>query len=255
MFSISRLCAVAAAATLIMFVNHAQAQEDEDEAFLSGGAGASEEEGPTADDATPEDAAATEEEGPAPDEQGAEEATERKRDHRFQGFVNVLFGLGWRMVFPYDKDDPDKACSEVTSPEPGDPPEGDPMCAGRSPMHLDFLGGFGITDGLEVFAMFRLGLDQPDEYQPDQLRMIGAGIKTYSPSDGLFKISFGVAPLFDFSSRTSDAKDFVIHVPIAAHFDFIPWLGSYIQVAPNISFISEFEFDITAGIGVQGRFP
>ena len=79
---------------------------------------------------------------------------------------------------------------------------------------------------------------------------------SYSPSDGLFKIAFGVAPLFDFTARETDTKyDFLIHVPIAAHFDFVPWFGAYIQAAPNISFISEFKLDVTFGLGVQGRFP
>lgn len=178
------------------------------------------------------------------------------RDHRRQGFVNVLAGTGWYLVAPYEKNDPDKACGWKASNNTNKPEgEGEPVCSGRSPFHLDFLGGFGVTDGIEVFAMFRLGVEPPAERVPET-RLIGAGIKVYSPSDGLFKIAFGVAPLFDFSERrVEDAYDFVIHVPIAAHFDFVPWFGAYLQVAPNISFITEFKMDITAGLGVQGRFP
>jgi len=219
---------------------------DEDEAFLGGG-----EAKPGAAEEAPADAAPAD---GTPGKWGG-----RKRDHDFQGFVNVLFGTGWYLVAPYDKNDPDKACSDLTT-DPNDPnagPEGDPVCAGRSPMHLDFLGGFGVKEGLEVFAMFRLGMPDPaaDDHLPTQTRYLGAGIKTYSPEDGLFKISFGVAALFDFSNRRSETYDFVIHVPIAAHFDFIPWLGAYLQVAPDISFIAEFKLDITAGVGLQGRFP
>lgn len=223
---------------------------DDDEAFLAGPTP----EGDIDDEGKDDPPGEEVEEGEgAP--QGEDEKKERKRDHRYQGFVNLLFGIGWHMVAPYDKNDPDKACGwEEDDPASG---EGEPVCSGRSPMHLDILGGFGVTEGLEVFAMFRTSLPDPgvSEYLPEQTRYIGAGIKTYSPSDGLFKISFGVAPLFDFSQRKSDGKDFVIHVPIAAHFDFIPWLGAYAQVAPNISFISEFKLDISLGIGVQGRFP
>lgn len=220
---------------------------DEDEEFLAGGG---EESGEVA-----EEEGDAEEVTEAEGETGGEGETSEKwggklRDHRHQGFVNVLFGTGWYMVAPYDKNDPKKACSDIDAEG-----EGEPVCSGRSPFHLDFLAGFGVKDGLEVFAMFKLGLDQPNSHLPDQLRMIGAGIKVYSPSDGLFKISFGVAPLFDFSPRETDKYDFLIHVPIAAHFDFIPWLGAYLQVAPNISFVTEFKLDITAGIGIQGRFP
>ncbi len=198
---------------------------------------------------------------PAAEDAEPQEAGEkwdgRKRDHHMQGSVNVLFGTGWYLVAPYDKNDPDKACElkPSDSPDAVDGKEGEPVCSGRSGMHLEFSGGFGVLDGLEVIAIFRLGVEQP-ERGLSMTRLIGPGIKVYSPSDGLFKISFGAAALFDFSERRiEDAYDFVITVPIAAHFDFIPWLGAYIQAAPNISFITQFKLDITGGVGIQGRFP
>jgi hypothetical protein len=248
---ISRIMGILVVATAFAAPSQAMAGDDspvevdDDEAFLAGPPVEGDiddegKEGPSEEEA--EDGQDTTEEG---------EKEERKRDHRHQGFANVLFGIGWYMVAPYDKDVPEKACGWEESGE------GEPVCSGRSPMHLDILAGFGVKDGLEIFAMFRTSLPDPgvSEFLPEQTRYLGAGIKTYSPSDGLFKIAFGVAPLFDFSKRDSDAKDFVIHVPIAAHFDFIPWLGAYAQVSPNISFISEFKLDISLGIGVQGRFP
>ena len=93
-------------------------------------------------------------------------------------------------------------------------------------------------------------------------RQLGAGVKVYSPRDGLFKIGIGVAPLFDFSKHVSiDHRsvdlgyDFVIHVPIDFQFDIVRWVGVYAQLAPNVSFVTEFRFDIALGLGVQGRFP
>ncbi len=244
------LAAVFAAPFPVIAADDSAEDVDDDEAFLAGPSP----EGDIDDEGKEGSSEEGVEEGEVtPKEEGEKE--ERKRDHRHQGFVNLLFGIGWYMVAPYDKNVPDKACGwEDDNPAAG---EGEPVCSGRSPMHLDILAGFGVKDGLEVFAMFRTSLPDPgvSDFLPEQTRYLGAGIKTYSPSDGLFKISFGVAPLFDFSQRRSDGKDFVIHVPIAAHFDFIPWLGAYAQVAPNISFISEFKFDISFGVGVQGRFP
>jgi hypothetical protein len=229
----------------------------EDEQFLSGAAQPTAE--PAAEPVAGDEAAAQPAGEAEPAGEGAADPGKwggKLRDHRHQGFVNVLAATGWYMVAPYDKNDPDKACgwqaSNNTNTADG---EGEPVCSGRSGFHLDFLGGFGVTDGIEVFAMFRLGVEQPDERLPET-RLIGAGIKVYTPSDGLFKIGFGVAPLFDFSERrAADSYDFMIHVPIAAHFDFVPWFGTYLQVAPNISFVTEFKIDITAGLGVQGRFP
>ena len=253
---ISRIAGILAVAAAFAVPSPAMAGDDpsadvdDDEAFLAGPSP----EGDIEDEGKDGPSGEEVEEGEGtPQEEG--ETEERKRDHRHQGFANILFGIGWHMVAPYDKNVPEKACGwEDGGAASG---EGKPVCSGRSPMHLDILAGFGVKDGLEVFAMFRTSLPDPgvSEFLPAQTRYIGAGIKTYSPSDGLFKISFGVAPLFDFSQRESDAKDFVIHVPIAAHFDFIPWLGAYAQVSPNISFISEFKLDISLGIGVQGRFP
>ena len=76
------------------------------------------------------------------------------------------------------------------------------------------------------------------------------------------KIGIGVAPMFDFSAHATPLHDsvdfgyaFVIHVPIQFQFDIVRWVGVYAELAPNISFITEVRFDISAGIGVQGRFP
>jgi hypothetical protein len=172
------------------------------------------------------------------------------RDHKHQGFVNILSGTGWYLTAPYDKNDPDKMCGwdDIKN-------ESEPVCTGRSGWHMDFLAGFGVKAGLELLLMYRQGLEGPSEGNPQQ-RRFGAGIKAYKPADGLFKLGFGIVPLFDFSNRKSgDAKDFVIHIPILAQFDIVRWFGAYAQVAPNLSFISEFRLDINFGIGVQGRFP
>jgi hypothetical protein len=220
----------------------AQAQETDDE-FLSG-----------ADEATQEQPA----EDPPAEGQTEEAADEEgegghDRDHYFQGFVNVTFGTGFFMVAPYNKNDENEACSELE--DNNGELEGDPVCTGRSTMHFDILGGFAPLEGFEVFVMTRLGLEGATRAR-DQSRWIGAGIKKYTPEAGLFKIGFGVAPLFAFSGTNVDVSyDFVIHVPIQFQFDFVEWFGAYLQLAPNISFVTEFRLDISGGIGVQGRFP
>lgn len=250
--SIAALCP---AATLVVSIVcsplYAQGQdlsESEDEAFLNPAAGGEEVDEPA--DATDED----KRDNGGDEEASKEDGEEKARDHFFQGFANVLIGTGWFMVAPYDKNDPDKMCAET----PGtNGEEGEPVCTGRSGFHIDMLGGFGLLPGFEVFAIFRLGLETPAGENQPKVRQIGAGIKVYSPKDGLFKIGFGVAPLFDFSDRggADIGYDFVIHVPIQAQFDFNPWVGAYVQVSPNISFVSEFRLEFTGGIGVQGRFP
>ncbi len=181
----------------------------------------------------------------------------RLRDHAKQGFVNILGGTGYFLAAPYDKDDPEKRCAD----DPENPGQGEPICSGRVGWHMDFLAGYGLKPGLELFAMFRLGIERQDAHglinQP-KTRQIGLGIKVYTPKDGFFKLGFGVAPLVDFSNRGGSVgirNDLVIHVPIQALFDIFPWFGAYAQIAPNLSFISEFRIEFTGGIGVQGRFP
>jgi hypothetical protein len=181
----------------------------------------------------------------------------KKLDHAKQGFVSIMPGTGYFLVAPYDKDNLSKRCAESED----NPMEGEPVCSGRSGWHLDMLAGYGLKPGLELFVIFRLGLERPDSKgllnQP-KVRQLGVGVKIYSPSDGMFKIGFGVAPMVDFSNRGSLAgirNDLIIHVPIQAQFDVFPWFGPYVQISPNISFISEFRLEFTGGIGVQGRFP
>ncbi len=200
--------------------------------------------------------AARAEEGPTA--AAAPEQSQRLlRDHDKQGFVNVLFGTGFYLVAPKDKNDPDRMCGRSADEEGS----GEALCTGRSAMHLELLGGYGVLPRFEVFAIFRLGVESPEPGRVAQ-RQLGAGVKVYSPRDGLFKIGIGVAPMFDFSKHVSiDHRsvdlgyDFVIHVPIDFQFDIVRWVGVYAQLAPNISFITEFRFDIALGLGVQGRFP
>ncbi|MBN2719333.1 MAG: hypothetical protein JXX14_26015 [Deltaproteobacteria bacterium] len=174
-----------------------------------------------------------------------------QRDHKFQGVVNITTGTGWYMVAPYDKNDPHKACGY------NEDDESEPVCTGRSSWYMDFLGGFGVRPGLELVLMFRQGVEGAELGSP-QTRRFGGGFKIYKPSDTLVKMGFGIIPLFDFSERhpqSDAANDFVIHIPILLQVDVVRWLGVYAQVAPNMSFISEFRFDINFGIGIQGRFP
>jgi hypothetical protein len=196
-------------------------------------------------------------EGAKKERQKGEKWGGRLRDHAKQGFVNILAGTGYFLVAPYEKDDPEKRCGNDAE----DPTRGEPVCSGRVGWHLDMLAGYGIKRGLELFLMFRLGLEQPDSNglmnQP-KTRQIGLGIKVFTPKDGFFKLGFGVAPLIDFSDRGESVDilaDLVIHVPIQALFDIFPWFGAYAQIAPNISFIQEFRVEFTGGVGVQGRFP
>jgi len=180
-----------------------------------------------------------------------------KRDHDKQGFVDVLFGTGFYLVAPKDKNDPEHMCGHSEEEEG----EGTALCTGRSAMHLEFLGGYGVLPRFEVFAIFRLGVESPEPGRVAQ-RQLGAGVKVYSPKDGLFKIGIGVAPLFDFSKhvdinggKADLGYDFIIHVPIDFQFDIVRWVGVYAQIAPNVSFLTEFRFDIAFGLGVQARFP
>ncbi|MCP4674824.1 MAG: hypothetical protein GY854_04785 [Deltaproteobacteria bacterium] len=244
----------------ISLAQDAASTEDEDEAFLNPTTGPDETEG--SESAAPDDKDEPPDETTDTPEEGEGEGEERTRDHGRQGFVNLLVGTGFFLVAPYDdnKDDENKMC-KLKEDGNGDEIEGEPVCTGRSGFHLDMLGGYGVLPGFEVFAIFRLGLEQPSGdgllNQP-KIRQIGAGVKIYSPKDGLFKIGIGVAPLFDFSNHGGGANigyDFIIHVPIQAQFDFVPWFGAYAQVSPNISFVSEFRLEFTGGIGVQGRFP
>jgi len=198
--------------------------------------------------AIPARAAAAEEGAPA------EGAQEPKRDHAEQGFVNAAFGTGFYLVAPKDKNDPDRACGWKTGD--GGEVEGEAVCTGRSSVFLEILAGYGIVPRVEVFAILRLGLEGPERGRT-QPRQVGAGIKVYSPADGLFKIGLGVAPLFDFSERYPKdlGYDFAIHVPIQFQFDILRWVGVYLELAPNVSFVTELRFEIAAGVGVQGRFP
>ncbi|MBN2343653.1 MAG: hypothetical protein JXX29_21980 [Deltaproteobacteria bacterium] len=174
-----------------------------------------------------------------------------QRDHKFQGVVNVGTGTGWYMVAPYEKNDPEKACGYDENNE------AEPVCTGRSTWYMDFLGGFGVRPGLELLFMYRQGVETASLGNP-QLRRMGGGFKFYKPADTLVKMGFGVILLGDFSKRTEGSEengDFVIHIPISLQVDVVRWFGVYGQIAPNISFVSEFRFDINFGFGIQGRFP
>ena len=171
------------------------------------------------------------------------------RDHHRQGNINLLFGAGWYFAAPYDKNDPAKACGYDKRGE------SQAVCSAASALHLDILGGYGLTPGIELLVLYRQGLQSAELGRP-LLRLLGAGVRFYVPAASLFKMGVGVVPMVDLSKRLhSDARDFLLHIPISAQWDFVRWFGLYLQVAPNFSFVSEFRFDLTYGLGVQGRFP
>ena len=242
--------------------------EEDDEAFLGGSDDAesgADEEGEDKGEEEAEEAEGEEAEGEEEKKGKGAEGERwdgRLRDHHKQGFVNINVGTGYFFVAPYEKNNPDKMCEQIESGDAGgDAGEGEPVCGGRSGFFLEFLGGYGLKPGFELLAIFRLGVEQPTKggllNQP-KVRQFGVGLKFYNPDDGLIKLGVGVAPLFDFSNRGENVPrrfDLIIHVPILLQFDVFPWFGPYAQAGVNVSFISEFRFEITGAIGVQGRFP
>ncbi len=166
--------------------------------------------------------------------------------HRMQGELRVTASVGYAIAIHYERSPP---CDAV----------GSTFCHGRTPFTLDFAGGFGVLEWLEVEARFRLGVEQTQGLSitngvGSALPMAaGVGVRAYGSESSRFKFGFGAAVLLDFTAN--QPLDVVARLDQGIHYDVARNFAFYVQVGETIQFLRNLYAGIDGGLGVQGRFP
>lgn len=183
-----------------------------------------------------------------------EEEEDRGFGHRFQGGLGILAGTGYQFAIAWGGE----YCHQ-----PGEE-DGQEVCHHRSPVFFDIQASFGVTEGLEVLAEYRIGLleeiyladsrveEDPGE-QASRPMAVGVGVRYYVSPLNRFK--FFVGALFDIDFTKNLPVDVTLRPIFGLQIEFIRWMGFFVQASVNLSFIRNFGLSIDVAGGLQFRFP
>lgn len=185
----------------------------------------------------------------------ADGGTKIAYSHRHQVGFHFQPGLGYRVLFPYEKEPP-TYCGQ----------DGKSVCTGRAPFFLDAGVSFGVSRSLELMFEMRFGLEgdfrsptAPATADRPQALAIQPGLKLYVDDEGSFKFFSTVQLSFDFTDYSSTGldkdTDFAVRNANGFQLDFHKTFGAYFFIGETIGFARWLRFEIDAGIGLQARFP
>jgi hypothetical protein len=189
----------------------------------------------------------------SPAEEAAEEEEEEDRSlhfgHRFQGGIGILAGTGYFFEIAYGGD----TCYQEGS-------DNENVCHGRAPVFLDIQLSFGVTEGLEILAEYRLGLltetfTAKDGASTTESRpmAVGLGLRYYVAP--LNRAKFFLGALFDIDFTSGLKTDFTVRPIFGFQFDFVRWVGLFVQASVKLSFVRAFGLALDGAAGLQIRFP
>jgi len=177
---------------------------------------------------------------------------EDSKSHKGQGLVNLQLGTGYRAIFTYE----DEFCGDLA-----DDGGNATNCAGRKPLVLGIIGGYGVTDSLEVILELGVGLegDFGDRADPDdgpRQFFVAPGIKAYLADLGPTQLFSTVQFVFDFTDFSQlETNDYAIRNINGLQFDIHRTMGLYAYFGESVGFRNWLSFTVEAGGGIQARFP
>ena len=186
--------------------------------------------------------------GVAPEE---DEEEGESLDHGYQ--LGIRLGAGVPFVFALRYGDDGARCAA-------------PDSMGRERTFCVFVGSgildgeltFGVTPDIEIAAMARVGM-VPVQPTNDRQILVGLGIRSYLSPESLFKLFLGVKAILDLTNDNGlenwGSVDFGVRGEAGVQLDIVRYVGLYLQVAVNVTFLRAFAISPDATGGVQIRFP
>lgn len=174
-------------------------------------------------------------------------------DTGHDGQLGLRIGLAipFKVNFRYADSPP---CGISTTGEPKN------VCPVSSPAALDFAVSYALTDSLEPFVWYRLGLSDEQDTNTSAASILGAGLRIYT-STSAFKFMLQPAVAAEFEGPIlgtlgmNYGTDFIAQLLVGGQFDFMRHLGAFVAAGPSVSFVRALSLGLEGTLGVQGRFP
>lgn len=182
---------------------------------------------------------------PAPDAPAPASNLEDFR-HKHQVSLRATFGKGYRLAFAYGEGE---VCGENGDETP---------CYTGSPAFADLDLSFGLTDGLELSALVRLGLESEWTGAPETTRplTLGLGIRAYADPPARVKVFVGARVLYDLTEAGAAGKnDLAIRAEPGLQVEIVRYVALYVQAGATIGFLRWLRFEVDGGGGIQLRIP
>ncbi len=177
--------------------------------------------------------------------------------HLGQFELGLSFGVGLRAIAPYSDTvfcgSSDKTTSTGNAP----------VCTARSPFAVDLELGYGVAKSVDAFVELRLGLEHDfgadATSQGPRMLQVSPGARIFFSEAFHSKLFTTGQVVFDFADYKDGAGngrgvDFGLRNVNGLWFDAHPNYGFYAFVGETATFVRWLQFELEAGIGVQGRY-
>jgi hypothetical protein len=166
--------------------------------------------------------------------------------HRGQVTLRAGLAEGYRFVIRYRDGLGDDPCDD----------ENKKFCIGLSPLMLDTGVGFGVTDGLELEARFRLGLIT--DFDDSRATQAGFGLRVFTEATARFKFMGAAAMLVDFTAnrrRAGGDLDVLVRAEEGFQYEGTSWFGVAFYAGQTFGFLRNFSAIVDLNLAVQFRLP
>jgi hypothetical protein len=167
--------------------------------------------------------------------------------HDLQFGIAVLFGDGYRMIFPYSSQPVD--CGDSNG-------MGARVCTSRAPSFIDLQPSFGISQSWDVLVDFRLGIEK--DFNTLRQLFIMPGFRYWLDTQSHVKFFTTIQLAYDASKQNTSAQkstDFGVRNSNGLMVEIMRNFGVYAQFGETMGFVRWLSFSVDAGIGIQARVP
>ena len=167
--------------------------------------------------------------------------------HDLQFGLAVLFGDGYRIIFPYTSQPVD--CGDAHA-------MGARVCTNRAPSFIDLQPSFGISQSWDILVDLRLGIEK--DFNTHRQVFVMPGFRYWLDTQSHVKFFTTIQFAYDASKQNTSARtssDIGIRNSNGLMVEIMRNFGVYAQFGETMGFVRWFSLSVDAGIGVQARVP
>ena len=167
--------------------------------------------------------------------------------HDLQFGISVLFGDGYRIIFPYSSQPTD--CGDANN-------MGARVCTNRAPSFIDLQPSFGISKSWDFLVDLRLGVEK--DFNTFRQLFVMPGFRYWLDPQSHVKFFTTIQLAYDASKQNTAAlksNDFGVRNSNGLMVEIMRNFGVYAQFGETLGFVRWLSFSVDAGIGVQARVP